>query len=160
MAAGGIGRLIYEALQRRATARLEKDSAARSRFRAVLTNELKTQALDQVRFSDLVASSGVARRDADAIADQLFRKVIDRFLAEDVLPSRVRSNLDTLARALATDQERSNRLEAEAKSERYRRAVTDVLADGTVTAEEARMLNDLQARLGVVDTRWAPGHVE
>src|SRR5208283_4041378 len=143
LAGGGIGRLLYEVLHRSANARLEKASASRSRFRAVLTNELRTQTLEQVNFSELVASSGVARHDADAIADQLFRKVIDKFLADKLLSDRERSKLGALARALEIDQARSRRLEEEAKSERYRKAVSDVLADGTVTAEEARMLNDL-----------------
>jgi hypothetical protein len=157
LAGGGAGRLFYEALHRSASARLEKASASRSRFRAVLTNELRTKPPDQVNFSDLVATSGVGRHDADAIADQLFRKVIDKFLAHDMISDREWTKLGALARALDIDQARSRRLEEEAKSERYHKAVSNVLADGRVTAEEARMLNDLQARLGVVGTKWAPG---
>jgi hypothetical protein len=157
LAGGGVGRLVYEALHGGASARLERASAARSRFRAVLTNELRTQALGDVKFAELVASSGVVRRDADKIADDLFKKVIDKFLADDILSDRERSKLEALARALDIDPVRGRRLEQEAKSERYRKAVSDALADGTVTAEEARTLNDLQARLGVADTRWTPG---
>jgi hypothetical protein len=159
VAGGGIGRLLYEALRLSTTARLERASAARSRFRAVLTNELRTQALEQVSFTDLVTSSDVARPDADAIADQLYRLVVGKFLAASPLSDRERSKLGALARALEIDQARSRHLEQEAKAERYRKAVSDVLSDGIVTAEEARILNDLQARLGVVDTKWAPGNV-
>ena len=61
---GWCTRLSIEALR----ARLERASASRSRFRAVLTNELRTQALGDVKFVELVASSGVARRDADGVA--------------------------------------------------------------------------------------------
>src|SRR5262245_12757997 len=88
LAGGGVGRLVYEAFHRTAGERLERASAARSRFRAVLTNELRTRALGDVKFAELVASSGVARQDADKIADDLFKKVIDKFLADDLLSDR------------------------------------------------------------------------
>ena len=116
LAGGGIGRLLYEAFHRRAKARLEKASASRSRFRAVLTNGLRTQALALVKFSELVAASGVTRHDADRIADELFRKVIDKFLADDILPDRERSKLEALARALDIEPAQARRLEEEAKS--------------------------------------------
>lgn len=60
-----------------------------------------------------------------------------------------RSKLESLARALDIDQGRAKRLEEEAKTKCYRKAMSDALADGTVTAEEANMLNELKRRLGV-----------
>jgi hypothetical protein len=62
-----------------------------------------------------------------------------------------------LARALEVSPDRAQRLEAEAKSHRYQQAVSDALADGTVTEEEARMLNRLQAQLGIREAAWTAG---
>jgi uncharacterized membrane protein YebE (DUF533 family) len=106
-----------------------------------------------------VAAGGIARRDADGIAESLFRKVVDKFLAENILRDQERCNLDALAQALDISPGRANRIEEEAKSDHYRRAVSAALADGAVTAEEAKTLNDLQARLGVAGSKWSPGDV-
>ena len=157
LAGGGAGRLFYEFLRQSREARREKASASRSRFRAVLANELRTQPLDVVKFPELVSESDVAREDADRIADELFGKVIGKFLADAILTDRERAKLEALAHALEINPARAKRLEAEAKSERYRKAVSDALADGTVTAAEAHMLNELKARLGIEDSTWTPG---
>lgn len=155
LAGGGSGRLFYEFLRQSRDGRREKASASRSRFRAVLANELRIQPLGVVKFSELVSESEVAREDADRIADELFGKVIGKFLADAILTDRERAKLEALA--LEINPARAKRLEAEAKSERYRKAVSDALADGTVTAAEAHMLNELKARLGIEDSTWTPG---
>jgi hypothetical protein len=110
-----------------------------------------------VKFSDLVAESDIAREDADRIADELCGNVIGKFLADAILTDRKRAKLDALARAVEIDSSRAKRLEEEAKSERYRKAVSDALADGTVTVAEANMLNELKSRLGVEDSTWTSG---
>ena len=157
LAGGGIGRLLYEFLRQSRDARREKASASRSRFRAVLANELRTQALEVVKFSELVAESDVPREDADRIADELFSKVIGKFLADGILSNQERAKLDALAHALEINQARVKQLQVKAKLERYQNAVSDALADGTVSAAEANMLNELKARLGVKDSTWTPG---
>ena len=70
----------------------------------------------------------------------------------EFLPAKV-----GLARALEVDAARLKRLEEEAKTERYRQAVSDALADGTVSDEEARMLNELRTRFGIEGPKWTPG---
>ncbi len=117
LAGGGTGRLVYEFLRQSREARLEKASASRSRFRAVLANELRTQPLDVVKFSELVSESAVVREDADRIADELFGKVIGKFLVDGILTNQERAKLDALARALEIDSARAKRLEEDAKSE-------------------------------------------
>ena len=37
--------------------------------------------------------------------------------------------------------------------------VSDALADGTVTAEEANLLNKLRSQLGVEDSAWTAGNI-
>jgi hypothetical protein len=154
LAGGGVGRLVYEVLHRGREARMEKASASRSRFRAVLANELRVRPLEVVRFSELVAESDIAREDADRIADELLLRVMVKFLADGILSDRESAKLDALAGALEVDAARLKRLEGEAKSERYRQAVSDALADGTVTAEETQMLNDLRDRFGMGGSKW------
>ena len=146
LAGGGSGRLFYEFLRQSRDGRREKASASRSRFRAVLANELRIQPLEVVKFLELVSESEVAREDADRIADELFGKVIGKFLADAILTDRERAKLEALAHTLEINPARAKRLEAEAKSEHYRKAVSDALADGTVTAAEAHMLNELKAQ--------------
>jgi tellurite resistance protein len=80
-----------------------------------------------------------------------------KFLADGILSDRERAKLGALARALEVDAARLKRLEEEAKTERYRQAVSDALSDGTVSAEEARMLNELRTRFGIGGPKWTPG---
>ena len=41
---------------------------------------------------ELVAESGISRKDADDIADSLFHKVVDKFIAENILTDQERCN--------------------------------------------------------------------
>ena len=157
LAGGWVGRLLFRFIQRGRAARLERASASRSRFRAVLANELRVHPLEAVKFSELVTESDIARKDADQIADELLLRVIVKFLADGILSDQERTKLAALASALEVDDARRERLEEEAKTVRYGQAVSDALADGTVTSEEARMLNELQSRFGIGGSRWTPG---
>ena len=74
----------------------------------------------------------------------LFRKVADLYARDGVITDKERSKLEVLARALEIDPARADRIEAEAKAARYQQAVSEALADGTVTEEEARLLNRLR----------------
>jgi hypothetical protein len=106
-----------------------------------------------VKFSELVTATDIARKDADQIADELLVRVIVKFLADGLLSGQERTKLGALASALEVGDFRLKRLEEVAKTERYRQAVSHAVADGTVTAEEARMLNELQARFGIGGSR-------
>ena len=119
--------------------------------------ELKNRPLEEVNFTELLTASGISRREADAVADDLFRKVADRFARDGVITDKERSKLQVLTRTLEIDPARADRIEAAAKSARYQQAVSEALADGTVTAEEARLLNRLRMQLGIEESAWAPG---
>jgi hypothetical protein len=157
VAGAGAGRLLHEHLRRARARRAEEEAATRSRFRALLASELKSRRLEEVRFSELVAGGGIARRDADLVADEMFRRVADRFALDGVITEQERSKLQVLARALEIAPDRAARIEGSAKADRYRQAVSDALVDGTVTEEEAHMLNRLQAQLGIRESAWSPG---
>ena len=87
----------------------------------------------------------------------MFRKVADRFAQDGVITHKERSKLHALARALEIDPARADRIEAGAKAARYQQSVSDALADGTVTEEEARLLNRLQVQFGIKESAWTPG---
>ena len=79
-------------------------------------------------------------------------------IAQDgVITDKERSKLQVLARALEIDPARADRIETEAKAARYHQAVSEAIADGTVTEEEARLLNRLQMQLGIDESAWTPG---
>ena len=88
----------------------------------------------------------------------MFRKVADRFAQDGVITHKERSKLQALARALEIDPARADRIEADAKAARYQQSVSDALADGTVTEEEARLLNRLQVQLDIKESAWTPGN--
>ena len=110
-----------------------------------------------MKFPELASESDVAREDADRIADELFGKVIGKFLADAILTDRERAKLDALLMLSRLTQLVLSGLRQRPSPERYRKAVSDALADGTVTAVEAHMLNELKARLGIEDSTWTPG---
>jgi len=134
LAGAGIGFLLYRHLWR---SNQDKAAATKSRFRDLLANELKSRPLAEVNFSELLAASGISRRAANDVADDMFRKVADRFAQDGVITEKERNKLKVLAKTLAMDAARADRIESEAKAARYHQAVSDALADGTVTDEEA-----------------------
>ncbi len=156
-AGAGIGVLLYTHLRRNRENRTNEDAATKSRFRALLANELKTRSLEDVKFSALVAASDISRRGADVVADAMFRNIADRFAHDGIITSEEHGKLNTLAKALDMNCERAERIEAEAKAARYHQAVSEALADGTVTDEEAYLLNRLQSQLGITDLAWSAG---
>ena len=89
----------------------------------------------------------------------MFRKVADRFAQDGVITEKERTKLNVLAKALAMDAARADRIESDAKAARYHQAVSDALADGTVTEEEAYLLNKLRWQLGVEDSAWTAGNL-
>jgi tellurite resistance protein len=110
-------------------------------------------------FSTLVSTSGISRRAADLVADDMFRKVADRFAQDGVITEKERGRLGHLSNALEMSSARADRIESESKSDRYRRAVSEAIADGTVTHEEAYLLNKLRSQLGVEDSAWTAGNL-
>lgn len=82
---GGVSRAVHEELRHRGEETVEDLAARKSRFRAVLADELKGRPLDTVKFTDLVASAGISRREADAVADEMFRKIADRFARDGII---------------------------------------------------------------------------
>jgi hypothetical protein len=159
VAGGGAGGLAFEHL-RDARARRDKESAARvSRFRSLLMNELRSRPAKGFDFAAFVGDSGLPRAEADRVADEVFRRVADRVVADGLITDAERKKLDRLAKTLGMGAARAGRLEDEVKSGRYRQAVTEALADGTVTEEEARALNALRTNLGVQDAAWTAGTI-
>jgi Protein of unknown function (DUF4236) len=158
-AGAGTGTLLYRYLGRAQQRRAEEEAAMKSRFRALLANELKSRPLGELDFSKLVLTSGISRRAADLVADDMFRKVADRFAQDGVITEKERGKLGHLSKALEMSSARADRIESEAKSDRYRQAVSEAIADGTVTHEEAYLLNKLRSQLGVEDSAWTAGNL-
>ncbi len=157
MAGAGIGIMLHAYLRKRLRDRAAAAAATRSRFRALLANELKTRPLAHVDFSELVAASDIARPAADDVAAELFGKLADRCAADGIVTEKEQRNLKVFSKALNMDPGRAERIESEAKTARYQAAVSDALADGTVTDEEAHLLNKLRWQLGVEDSAWTAG---
>jgi hypothetical protein len=153
----GAGILLYKHLRRTQRRQAESDVVAKSRFRAILANELKSRPLEEMDFSALIAESGISRSRADTVADDMFRKVADRFAQDGVVTMKEHDKLTILAKAMDMSPTRADRIESEAKAARYQQAVGEALADGTVTEEEASLLNKLRRQLGVVDSDWTAG---
>lgn len=142
-----IGEHTRAAAARRDAAKNERQS----RFRAVLTSELRTKPADKIDFDDLVANGGLKRDEADAVADELYRLMVVRVVADGVISPKEERTLRSLAQALKMSSDRCEVIEAEAKSTRYHEAVSAALDDGVVTPQEARMLEELRTHLGVAD---------
>ncbi len=159
LAAAGVGILLQAHLRHRREDTAANEEAAKSRFRALLGNELKSRPLEQVNFRELIAGSGVSRLDADHVADEMFRRVAERFAQDGVITEKESAKLKTLAKALEMEPSRSDRIESEAKAARYHQAISEALADGTVTQAEAHLLNKLRWQLGVEDSTWTPGDI-
>jgi hypothetical protein len=153
----GVFRLLHERQRRDCETEAEKAAAARSRFRALLAAELTSRPLEQVKFAELLADSGVSRDDGDQVADEMFRRLADTFAVDGLITTGERSKLQALARTLEIDRDRADRIEHDARQARYNKAVADAMADGIVTQEEARVLSKLRAQLGVEDSPLAAG---
>jgi hypothetical protein len=156
-AGAGIGVLTYAQLRHRREKAIAAQSATKSRFRALLANELKNRPLESVNFSELLAVSDIDRRAADEVADELFRKLADHFARNGIITEKEQSKLEAVAKALNMYSGRAHRIESDAKTARYHQAVSDALADGNVTEEEASLLNRLRWQLGVEDAAWKAG---
>ncbi len=159
IAGAGLGVLLHSQLRRNRHARVADATAAKSRFRALLGNALKSQALENVNFRELMVGSGISRHEANDVADGMFRRIADRFAQDAVITEKEHTKLQTLAKALDMDPERADRIESEAKAARYHQAVAEALADGTVTDEEAGLLNKLRWQLGAEDSAWTAGNI-
>ena len=158
-AGAGTGILLYKYFCGRQERRAEQDAATKSRFRALLANELKSRPLEELDFSGLLATAGTSRTAADMVADDMFRKVADRFALDGVITEKERGKLKILSKALDMSSARADRIESDAKAARYQQAVSDAVADGIVTEEEAQLLNRLRRQLGVEDSAWTPGNL-
>ena len=156
-AGAGTGVLFYRYIRRGQEQRAEREAATKSRFRALLANELKSRPLEELEFSGLLATSGISREAADEVADDMFRKVADRFALDGVITEKERAKLKIFSKAMNMSSARADRIESDAKAHRYQQAVSDAVADGTVTEEEAQLLNNLRRQLGVEDRAWIPG---
>ena len=153
----GTGRLAYEHLRRRREARVEEAAARQARFRALLADELKTCPLERFNLTELLATGGISRREAEAVVDETFRRVADLYAQDGIVTDRERSKLRILARALEIDSARADRIEAEAKAVRHKPSVAEIAADET--EDEARWLDRLGAQLGMQGSARSPGDV-
>lgn len=153
---GGCGGVVLagDQLRSRRTRHNEEAAGRRSRFRAMLMSELRNRPAAQIDFPALVTDGDLPRSEADRVADEMFRRMADRFVEDGVITQIEQTKLDRLAKVLEIDSDRAASLLEESKSARYRSAVTDALADGLVTEEEARMLNELRDGLGVRAPTW------
>jgi hypothetical protein len=155
----GAHALAVEHLKHRRVRRAEESTTRRSRFNALLLNELRTRPTKRFDFTALVQDAGLPGVEADQVADEVYRKMADRIVMDGVITIKERSKLDRLARVLEMDASRAARIEQEAKSGVYRKAVAEALSDGTVTEEEACMLNALRVNLGLDEPSWIAGDI-
>ena len=80
-------------------------------------------------FRELVAATGIARTDADRVADDMYRKVAERFAEDAVITQKERDKLNKLVKALDMDSTRAHRIESDAIAARDLGARTPSNAD-------------------------------
>lgn len=98
----GVGYISYEVLR----SKHERESnRQRIRFRNHLIQEIREKSLDELRFGPLVSSSGIARVDADAVADDLYLGLYRKLSTGGVVTPRERLSLDKMAKTLEIDAE-------------------------------------------------------
>jgi tellurite resistance protein len=154
---GGFGYLVYDSLRSKENAKIDAENAAKwdriKQFRCSLVRELRQVSDEAFDYSRFVALSEVSREEADLAADNVYLSLSRKVLADGIITARERSRLELLARSLEIDLERSERIEAKAKTEAYRDALAEAMADGVITEEEDRDLERLRHQLGL-------GHLE
>lgn len=156
-------RLIRASMAVRRSRREQEDAerkADRKRFQAALVRELRIRPTREFDFAALVAREAVARFDADCAAAEVYRRFSDKAVEDGVITAAERRGMDQVARMLEIGPDRVAVIEASAKSGRYREAVTDVLADGVVTEDEARSLEALRASLEVSESDRLEGEIK
>jgi hypothetical protein len=108
----GVGYICHEVLR----SKQERErNRQRNSFRNLLVGELRERPLDELRFGPLVSSSGIARVDADAVAEDLYLGLYRRVAADGIVAPRERLSLDRMARALEIDAGHAKQIEARAK---------------------------------------------
>jgi uncharacterized tellurite resistance protein B-like protein len=140
---GGVT-LVRKNIRRSKLERSEAEDATISRFRALLTDQLKSP-LEELNFGALIAASGISLRGADRVADETYRKVADRFAGDGVITENESRRLRRLANAMCMSSDRASRIEAQAKAARYELAASNATADHTAPAPvEAHRHPDLR----------------
>ena len=142
--------LVRQALAARSERRQEKDAqlaSARAHFRSALIAELRLRPLRDFDFESLIARESVPRFEADYVAGVVYRQYSDNVVEDGVITATERRHLDMLASVLGISRERVEVIESAAKCDRFRRALADTLADGVITEDEARSLQELRESL-------------
>ena len=99
----GVGYISFEVLRSKHD---RERNRQRTRFRNKLIQEIREKSLDELRFGPFVSSSGIARVDAYAVAEDLYLGLYRKLAAGGVVTSRDRLSLDKMARTLEIDVER------------------------------------------------------
>jgi hypothetical protein len=146
---GGGAWYLASYIRRERETRHREQRRQREQFQAALVRELRGKRLSEFSFSGFVTTCDILREDADVAADDVYRELCHKALADGVVTAEERKKLDVLARALEIATDRAARLESETKGEVYHRAVEGVVADGIVTADEASSLELLRESLGI-----------
>ena len=147
----GIGILLHTRIRRKREDKVTNEASAKSRFRALLGNELKSRPLAEVNFRELSAATGIVRSEADRVADDMFRKVADRFAEDAVITEKEHDKLKKLAKALDMDPARANQIESEAKAARGLGAIAVSNADGSLPyspADRRRVTGQRDSKAG------------
>ena len=152
--------VLMRARHRYAAVREAEDRAERvAAFRDLLRAALRAKPIKDIEIETLMEEVGVSTTEAGAVADELYRKMADWVCEDGVITRHERKQLDLMAFALKLPPDRCAHLEAEAATQRYKRAVKDVIADWVVTPEESKMLDEMRANLGVEGPHLAPGEL-
>lgn len=144
---GVLARLLLGILTDRSAGEQGDREARRSRFSALLISELTTRPIQEFDYTQLVAESGLSRREAARAADTVYRRMADRVVEDGVVTDSEQKRLDLLAEALEMDSEHAADLLEMAKTKRYERAVSEALTDGALTEAESKSLSRLRASL-------------
>jgi uncharacterized tellurite resistance protein B-like protein len=92
----------------------EETQDRKNRVREILREEFRSKPAGQVDFMALITESGVTPEEAESVAEELYRRRLDRILANGVITPAERRKLRILAKALRISSDRRERLEAEA----------------------------------------------
>lgn len=130
----------------------EQDEAKMERikaFRAALVRKLRAANEATFDFAVFSDAHGISRQDAAVAADNVYLGLCRKVVADGIVTPDERTRLIALARALEIDDIRCERIESQAKSDRYRTALKEAMADGVITEEEQFELDLLRETLGL-----------
>jgi hypothetical protein len=112
VSACGIPVLVRDRKQHLRERRAAEEKQRKSRFRAALTSILRSQLASSLDFEALAAANGLSGAEAESVADELYRLMAERVVADGVISPKEKQKLQRLAKALRLTPGRAIRLEA------------------------------------------------